>query len=234
MAMKVLTSPGGGFYEGSTVDRRYNLSFIVDNSVKIGKPIMAVSIAYRLGPFGFLNGDRIVKEGSTNIGLKDQRLALQWINQNIAGFGGQSIYLLNQCTCSYQTGDAAKVTIWGESAGAASVGFHLTAFNGRDDKLFRAAIMESGNPVFYHALSGLDYFQPRYDALIAAAGCKNCTDSLKCLQALPLFVLNNILNTTTFNLNWNPTIDGDFIARLGSEQLADGSYVKVPIISGMF
>lgn len=37
--------------------------------------------------------------------------------------------------------DTSKVTIWGESAGAASVGFHLTAFNGRDDKLFRAAVM---------------------------------------------------------------------------------------------
>ena len=70
------------------MDRRYNLSFIVENSIKIGKPIMAASIAYRLGPFGFLNGDEIAEAGVRNLGLKDQRLALQWINQNIAGFGG--------------------------------------------------------------------------------------------------------------------------------------------------
>ena len=48
------------------------------------------------------------------------------------------------------------MTIWGESAGAASVGFHLTAYNGRDDKLFRGAIMESGNPVAYGALNGTE------------------------------------------------------------------------------
>ncbi|GAB7348751.1 hypothetical protein MBLNU459_g7483t2 [Dothideomycetes sp. NU459] len=207
---------GGGFFEGGTSDLRYNLSAIVQNSVDIGKPIIAASIAYRLGPFGFLNGDEISGAGQTNIGLKDQRLALHWIQENIAGFGA----------------DPTKVTIWGESAGAASVGFHLTAFNGRDDKLFRAAVMESGNPVFYNPLNGTEFYQPRYDALVEAAGCSNATDSLTCLRKLPLFVLNNILNTTEFNSEWNPTLDGDFVARYGSEQLADGSFVHVPIISG--
>jgi carboxylesterase type B len=84
----LIVLPGGGFYMGGAVDRRYNLTFIVENSVKIGKPIMAASIAYRLGPFGFLNGDEVAAAGSTNLGLKDQRLGLQWINQNIQGFGG--------------------------------------------------------------------------------------------------------------------------------------------------
>lgn len=207
---------GGGFYMGSAIDRRYNLTFIVNNSVEIGKPIMAVSIAYRLGPFGFLNGDDVAGAGVTNLGLKDQRLALHWIQENIAGFGG----------------DPSKVTIWGESAGAASVGFQLTAFNGRDDKLFRGAVMESGNPVAYGALNGTDYYQPRYAALLQAAGCSNATNSLNCLRALPLFVLNNILNTTAFNRGWNPTLDGDFIARYTSQQLAEGDFVHVPIIDG--
>lgn len=132
----------------------------------------------------------------------------------------------------YFAGDPTKVTIWGESAGAASVGFHLVAFNGRDDKLFRAGMMESGNPVAYQPLNGTDFYQPRYAALIAAAGCTNATSSLACLRALPLFVLNNILNTTEFNQYWYPTVDGDFIARYGSEQLADGAFVHVPILSG--
>ncbi|CAD0042753.1 unnamed protein product [Aureobasidium pullulans] len=166
------------------------------NSVKIGKPIMAASIAYRLGPFGFLNGDEVAGAGQTNIGLKDQRLALHWLQENGAAFGA----------------DPKKVTIMGESAGAASVGFQLTAFNGRDDKLFRGAIMESGNPIAYGAL--------------------NTSATLDCLRALPLFVLNNILNTTEFNSRWNPALDGDFIARYGSEQLAEGAFVHVPIIDG--
>ena len=81
---------GGGFFDGGTPDLRYNLSFIVQNSIRIGKPIMAASIAYRLGPFGFLNGNDVARAGVTNLGLKDQRLALHWIQENIAGFGGMS------------------------------------------------------------------------------------------------------------------------------------------------
>lgn len=90
--------PGGGFYDGGTPDRRYNLSFIVENSVAIGKPIMAVSIAYRLGAFGFLNGDEVATAGQQNLGLKDQRLALHWIQENIAGFGGKT----NECKAFVQ------------------------------------------------------------------------------------------------------------------------------------
>ncbi|KAK8202275.1 hypothetical protein M8818_005804 [Zalaria obscura] len=221
---------------GGTPDRRYNLSFIVENSVKIGRPIMAASIAYRLGPFGFLNGDDVQGAGQTNIGLKDQRLALHWIQENIAGFGGDAEKVQSTLDLAARLSPLLtyyiQVTIWGESAGAASVGFHLTAYNGRDDHLFRAAIMESGNPVAYGPLNGTDYYQPRYAALVAAAGCDNANSTLACLRQLPLFVLNNILNTSDFNTDWNPTVDGDFIARYTSLQMADGDFVHVPIIDG--
>ena len=80
---------GGGFFEGSGGDRRYNMSFMVKNSVDIGKPIMAVSINYRLSTWGFLSGtEEVVKEGSTNAGIRDQRLALHWVQENIEAFGG--------------------------------------------------------------------------------------------------------------------------------------------------
>ena len=213
----ILTLPGGGFAYGGAPDRRYNLSFIVQNSVDIGKPIIAASIAYRLGPFGFLNGDAVSDAGAINLGLKDQRLALHWINENIAAFGG----------------DKEKVTIWGESAGAASVGLHLTAFNGRDDKLFRAAIMESGGPIFFGKQQNSSDYQPMYDSVVQQAGCANVTDSLGCLREVPFTVLNSVLNATEFNTpGWWPALDGDFVARYGSEQLNEGAFVHVPIISG--
>ena len=79
---------GGGLYEGGTRDERYNLSFIVDNSVQIGKPIIGVSIAYRLSTWGFLASQEVTGSGNTNMGLRDQRLALHWLQDNIGAFGG--------------------------------------------------------------------------------------------------------------------------------------------------
>lgn len=76
---------------GGGVDQRYNLSFIVENSVKIGKPVIGVSINYRLSAWGFLSGSEELKEsGELNLGLRDQRLALQWVQDNIKGFGGKN------------------------------------------------------------------------------------------------------------------------------------------------
>lgn len=79
---------GGGLQMGGTADRRYNLSFIVQNSVEIGKPIIGVSIGYRLASWGFLYSQEVQGSGNTNLGLRDQRLALHWIQENIAAFGG--------------------------------------------------------------------------------------------------------------------------------------------------
>lgn len=120
---------GGNFVAGSSADPRYNTSYIVNASVVIHKPIIAVSINYRLSGWGFLASKEVVDAGEANIGLFDQRLALKWIQENIRDFGG----------------DPSRVTIAGESAGGFSVGYHLTGFDGDNDGLFRAAIMESGN-----------------------------------------------------------------------------------------
>lgn len=99
---------------GGTNDSRYNLSFIIQNSVDMGKPIMGISIQYRLSGWGFLGGKEALDGDATNLGFRDQRLALHWIQENIDAFGG----------------DPTKVTIWGESAGAQSVGAHFLAYNG--------------------------------------------------------------------------------------------------------
>lgn len=61
---------------------------MVENSVKIGKPIIGVSINYRLSAWGFLNSLEVAGTGNTNLGLRDQRLALHWVQENIEAFGG--------------------------------------------------------------------------------------------------------------------------------------------------
>lgn len=209
---------GGGFSEGGAPDQRYNQSFMVKNSVDIGKPIIAVSTNYRLSAWGFLSSQELTGTGDTNMGLRDQRLALHWVQENIASFGG----------------DPKKVTIQGESAGGASVGFHLTAFGGRDDKLFRAAIMQSGNPIAYGAFNGSIHNQPMYDSIVKGVNCSQALNTLDCLRATPFETLNGYINGTNSTLPtaFDPIVDGDFIERYGSLQLEEGQFVRVPIIDG--
>jgi len=222
---------GGGYVQGSGVDLRYNLSFIVNQSVVIGHPIIGVTLNYRLSAWGFLQSDEVKQSGNSNFGLRDQRLALHWLQENIAAFGGKSwllLVLVNSPTKG--AGDPKQVTIWGQSAGAMSVGSHLLAFNGRDDSLFRAAIMESGGPASLAAAT--QSFQPLYSNLTQKTGCDEVTDSLQCLRSLSFEKLNAAINTTSLAGAWRPDLDGDFIQRHSLRQLADNAFVHIPILIG--
>jgi carboxylesterase type B len=77
---------GGGFELGST--QMYDGSSLVQESIDTNKPIIFVAVNYRVGGFGFMPGAAILKDGSSNLGLLDQRLGLQWTADNIAKFGG--------------------------------------------------------------------------------------------------------------------------------------------------
>lgn len=208
---------GGTYVNGGGADQRYNLSFIVEQSAAIGKPIIGVSINYRLSLWGFTSSNELAAEGALNLGLRDQRLALHWVQENIKSFGG----------------DPKKVTIFGESAGAVSVGFQLTAYDGRNDGLFRAAIMQSGNPVFYIAQGRPNSTQAAFDTVTSQVGCGNSTEKVQCLRAVPFQTLNATMSGNLSSTGgFNPVIDGDFTRDYGSRALANGKFVKVPIMVG--
>ncbi|XP_022818156.1 cholinesterase 2-like [Spodoptera litura] len=107
--------------------------FVIGSGDSIGIPeyllvddVIVISINYRLGIYGFMCLD--IPEVSGNQGLRDQVLALRWINENIDAFGG----------------DPRKITIFGESAGGISVNLHLLSSY---ESLFQRAIIQSGPAV---------------------------------------------------------------------------------------
>ncbi|OKL56729.1 hypothetical protein UA08_07865 [Talaromyces atroroseus] len=70
---------GGALLNGGSAEPEYNLTFIVENGIRQGSPFIGVSINYRLSAFGFLTGQQAVDEGVANIGFRDQRQALHWV-----------------------------------------------------------------------------------------------------------------------------------------------------------
>lgn len=108
---------GGGFANGCGNQEWYGPDYLVP------KGVILVSINYRLAAFGFLSFANTECPG--NFGLKDQSLGLKWVQQNISAFGG----------------DPNNVTIFGESAGSASV--HYQVLSPLSRGLFQKAIAQS-------------------------------------------------------------------------------------------
>ncbi|KAL4769714.1 Alpha/Beta hydrolase protein [Aspergillus nidulans var. acristatus] len=203
---------GGGWQQGATADPRYNMTYITRQAALNGKPILGVSINYRLAAFGFLDSEEVRASGNNNLGLLDQRVAMRWIKKNIEAFGG----------------DPTKITIWGESAGAYSVGAHLVANDGNNEDLFRAAIMESGNAVG-PPWNGTDWHQPMYDRIVDAAGCSTSSDTLQCLREVPFDTLYGVAYE---GLEWFAAVDGKFIKEYPQISTTEGRLAKVPILLG--
>ena len=143
-----------------------------DGAALAKKGVIVVVANYRVGPFGFFASPALAAEnpgGSNgNAALLDQVLALEWTRDNAAAFGG----------------DATQVTIFGESAGAFSVAWHVAS--PRSKNLFSAVISESGSfevPQFFQPLNDAIAFNTVYGE---ALGCGNADSALAlaCLRSL--------------------------------------------------
>jgi carboxylesterase type B len=66
----------------------YDGTEVIAKSVALGQPIIFVAVNHRVGGFGFLAGKELQADGSTNLGLRDQRKGLEWTADNVAAFGG--------------------------------------------------------------------------------------------------------------------------------------------------
>ncbi|KAJ5759489.1 hypothetical protein N7520_006645 [Penicillium odoratum] len=116
---------GGGFGVGSASWPQNQLTNLVSFSSELGLPVVGVNINYRVGPAGFLTSEELRGAGFTpNNGLRDQRVALQWIKAHIKGFGG----------------DSENITLVGHSAGGVSASLHLAS----EEPLFKRVACLSG------------------------------------------------------------------------------------------
>lgn len=149
----------GGFFAG------YGTSDYLGPDYFMDEPVILVTFNYRLGVLGFLSTSDDVAPG--NFGLKDQVAALKWVRNNIENFGG----------------DKNKVTIFGQSAGAASVHYHMLSPSSKG--LFQQAISQSGSALALWAkplqLESLIF--AKHQALFLDCDPTNSTVIVDCLRS---------------------------------------------------
>jgi para-nitrobenzyl esterase len=198
---------GGGFMAGDGSELRY------DGESMSRKGIVAVTVNYRLGIFGFLSHPELTKESphhaSGNYGLLDQSAALQWVQKNIAAFGG----------------DPKKITIAGESAGSFSVSAQMASPLSKN--IIAGAIGESGS------LLGLNPTSSLKDAEKAGAdfGGSIKANSLADLRAMPADQLLKTTATAGFG-RFPICVDGYFFPKSPLEIFEKGEQAHVPLLVG--
>jgi para-nitrobenzyl esterase len=184
--------------------------------------IVCVSINYRVAIDGFL----YLGEGNANRGLLDQVAALEWVRENIAGFGG----------------DPGNVTIFGESAGALSIGTLLAM--PRAQGLFRRAIVQSGSA---HHVIPLATAQRVAQRVAEKLGIEVTREALAAIPVDRLLAVQTELEAdlaarpdperwggevVASSMPWQPTIDGDVIPAPPIERIAAGAGAGVDLIVG--
>ncbi|KAL3463902.1 Alpha/Beta hydrolase protein [Aspergillus heterothallicus] len=181
---------GGGLIIGANSWPQFDYTRLVKLSAEKNLPVVAVSVNYRLGALGFLTSEELRKAGyKANNGLRDQRVAIEWVRNHIHEFGG----------------DPGNITVAGMSAGGASVTYHLNS----DKALFKRAIAMSGT---YFLTQPLPYevHEQNYQKALEALGLSNSApeDRIKALLDMPA---DEIVSRLPPSILAVPAIDGDIV-----------------------
>ena len=172
--------------------------------------VIVVTINYRLGYLGYLAETGLDGEGHTaaNYGLMDQQFALDWVNRNIAGFGG----------------DPGNLTVFGESAGGLSTLSNLISPTAHG--LFSKAIVESG--AYSIQLPSLSEAETAGNAVAAALGC--AASDTACLRALPVATI--LAQQASPTLSLTTIVDGTTLPLSIDTAVQSGRFNRVPVLQG--
>ena len=206
---------GGAYVLGSANQPLYN-----GRVLAAGGDVVVVTVNYRLGAFGFLDLSSFSTSGrrfDSNLGLRDVILALQWVRDNIAAFGG----------------DPDRVTLFGESAGAGIVTTLLTTPAGAG--LFSAAIAQSSPATsVYDAVRGrrvaeefLDILGLRPDDVDRLSGLP-----AEAIVAASRTLFNDVPLRSPGLLAFAPIVDGDLVPDYPVKLAREGRSHPVPLIIG--
>ncbi|KAI9741692.1 MAG: hypothetical protein M1834_000077 [Cirrosporium novae-zelandiae] len=180
---------------------------------------IVVAINYRVNIFGFPNA-RGLNETSQNLGLLDQRLAVEWIRDNIAAFGG----------------DASRITLWGQSAGAMSVGYYDFAYP--DDPIINSLVMDSGSALL--PSENTDTTHSNFTFVASEVGCSGSLSAaaeLACMrnvsyEVIEEFLLGYVDNETSPSISFGPVDDEVTKFSNFTSRALGGHFTKKPAIIG--
>ncbi len=205
---------GGAFQWGYTAEMEFNGEALAK------KGIVVVSIAYRLGAFGYMAHKELTEEdpeAPSNFGLLDQRAGLHWVYENIAAFGG----------------DPERITIAGQSAGGASVLHQLT--HEQNFNIIKGAVILSG--IIRIPDSEADIFKAKTLSQAEDLGAKfldflgvSSIEEARKIETKELLSKYNAFTAENFRMF--PMVDGVFCKGDPHDRLMNGDCAQFPIIAG--
>lgn len=215
---------GGGYYSGGI-----SLNVYDGATLAAVEHVVVVAINYRLSLFGFLAMGH--RDAPGNVGLMDQSLGLRWVVDNIANFGGNE----------------ELITIFGESAGSASVSYHMLSMESRP--LFQRAILQSGSFLSPWALvdtaegmrRGLEVaqkvgcFDVNADLNSAPPTNGELTEIISCLRRKDAQELldEEWVISSCFRFPFVPVVDGTFITESPEAALSRHGLKPIDIMTGL-
>jgi carboxylesterase type B len=192
---------GGRYWTGQT--DQYQGQWLSGNG-----NVVLVTIQYRLNTFGFFATDELADAGSTNVGFQDQILAIEWVKNNIAAFGG----------------DASEITLFGESAGGNAALLHTMVHKYTDP----ASYLDYAQNVILH--STWQWIMPTIAQQKAASlkfaagkGCNQTSSAavLACMRSLPF---KSVISTAGLVNYFQPSVDGVFLTDQPYNLVKSGQY----------